>query len=521
MSGAPRPSHSPTRAALLNRMRTDLLFFGRVCLPNMFYARSAPFHREIADVLLNPEYRKINLIAPRSHAKSSLVAGVLPIHHIFFGEGTPHKVVVLVSKTESHAIRLLQTIKDALNYSLPLRHFFGYWGEHSALVWKEREVVLKDNTLILARGTGQQVVGLKHINQRPTLIVVDDPEDLENTKTVERMEFNLRWLLQSLVNSWDPSVGRVVVVGTPQHQRCMVEVLATTSGWKTLRYKAIQDDGSALWPEIWPLERLLKEKESLESIGRVSVFYRDFQCQVVGDEDQLFKPEYLMYWEGDFVINFAGEGILKIQKTYSSSDSSGCVLYDPPRLVAVNVFMGVDPASSVKQSADYSTIVPIGVDSDKNIYVLPYFRRHVTPMQLAKAIIEWHDRYHPLKTHIETVGYQEMLRDYLRNLDNVFISGLETKHNPRTEKSRRLESLEPFFYKRKVYLRPEMSELRDELIMYPRAEHDDLLDGLYYATRRLWTPVHQAVLSKDFTSKNFGAFVFEAQDENLLDGMVL
>jgi len=89
-----------------------------------------------------------------------------------------------------------------------------------------------------------------------------------------------------------------------------------------------------------------------------------------------------------------------------------------------------------------------------------------------------------------------MLRVYLRQRleeEGMYLPGLEKKYNPRTEKSVRLESLEslhPYFYNRKVYMTPNMQDLLDELLMYPRSKNDDLLDGLYYATRGLLKPDH-------------------------------
>jgi hypothetical protein len=37
-----------------------------------------------------------------------------------------------------------------------------------------------------------------------------------------------------------------------------------------------------------------------------------------------------------------------------------------------------------------------------------------------------------------------------------------------------------------------MLELKDELLLYPRGKHDDLLDGLYYAMKKCYTPHHKA-----------------------------
>ena len=51
---------------------------------------------------------------------------------------------------------------------MELRGIYGYWGQHSARNWSRTEIVLKDDTMIMCRGTGQQVVGLKHGNQPHT-----------------------------------------------------------------------------------------------------------------------------------------------------------------------------------------------------------------------------------------------------------------------------------------------------------------------------------------------------------------
>ena len=156
--------------------------------------------------------------------------------------------------------------------------------------------------------------------------------------------------------------------------------------------------------------------------------------------------------------------------------------------------MGVDPASSTKSTADYSTIVAVAIDNDNNRYLLPYYRKRATPMNLADHIIEYFKIYKPVKVRIESVGYQEMLREYVKQRceeENLFISGLEIRENPRNSKSSRLETLEPYFAQKKVYIQEEMLEIKDEMLLYPRAKHDDLLDGMYYAMKKIYAPFHK------------------------------
>lgn len=469
---------------ILLEMQQDMLLFGRMVMPNMFSSESPPFHYDLTKELLNDDEKQINIIAPRGHAKSSVAAGIFPLFHLMFTPGV--KVIVLVSRTQSHATKLLGTIKDVLDYSQEFRYFFGYWGMQSARKWTNTEVELKDGSLIVCKGTGQQIRGIKHGNQRPTLLILDDPEDENNTKTAEAMEYNLRWLLQSGVPSVDPLTGRIVVIGTPQHERCLVETLKEMKGWNTKEYRPILEEDYSLWPEVWPVEKLKEKKEELESINRLSVFYREYLCQIVGDEDNLFRKDDVQYYDG--YIEQTEQGLSTLVLTNLNGEEVN-------ERRPVNVFTGIDPASSTKKGADYSVIFNIAVDGDNNRFVLPYFRKRATPLDLADSIINNFQNYKSAKTRIESVGYQEMLRQYIKEKAEelgMFIPGLEIKENPRTSKSYRLESLQPLFANKKVYIQKDMQAFIDELTLYPRGKHDDLLDGFFYANKNCYRPTHES-----------------------------
>jgi len=476
------------RQVIMDKMRRDLLFFGRIVNPGMFTVASPPFHLELAERLIAPTAVKLNVIAPRGHAKSSLAAGLLPLWHLCFHDGP--KFVVLVSKTQGHANRLLQSIKDIIEFSVPFRALFGYWGKHAARKWTDGEVTLPDGSVILTRGASQQMRGLKVGNQRPTLVVYDDPEDENNTKTEEAIHGNLMNLLKGVVPGLDPRVGRVVLIGTPIKEQSMVLVVSRMEGWETLRYKALMGSEGryrALWPEVWPVERLLAERKALEDIGRVSAFYSEMQCEIVGDSDQLFRREDLHYWEGEVLRDRAGEHYLKVV----SIDGR-----EAEKNVPVNLFMGVDPASSTSARADYTAIVVIAMDRDKNVYVVDYVRKRMKPLDVAQRIMEMYRRYRPKKTQIETVGYQEMLRQYLREHGEEHIPGLEIKNNPRKDKLTRLEGLQPEVARGKWHLMERHIELEEEMVVFPRAAHDDLLDGIFYARKGAYPPYHDAIVEE-------------------------
>lgn len=474
---------------ILLKMREDMLLFGRMIMPNMFTEESPKFHYDITREILGDNAAQLNIIAPRGHAKSSIVAGVYPLFHLMFTPGV--KVIVLVSRTQQHAVKLLGTIKDVFEYSEEFRYFFGYWGQHSARKWTNTEIELKDGSVIICKGTGQQIRGIKHGNQRPTLLILDDPEDENNTKTAEAMEFNLRWLLQSGVPSLDPLRGKICVIGTPQHQRCLVETLKDMVGWNTLEFRPNLEKNISLWPQVWPIKKLVQKKKELDSINRLSVFYREYLCQIVGDEDNLFRHDDFRYYEGTIETDQAGLSTLILTNLNGEA-------VDERR--PVNIFTGVDPASSTKKTADFSVIFNIALDEHNNRFVLPYYRKRATPLALADAIITNFKLYRSTKTRIESVGYQEMLRQYIKEQSErlgLFIPGLEVKENPRTSKSYRLESLQPLFANHKIFMTKQQLELEDELMLYPRARNDDLLDGLFYANKNAYVPSHTVSSKKD------------------------
>jgi predicted phage terminase large subunit-like protein len=342
--------------------------------------------------------------------------------------------------------------------------------------------------------------GLKYIHQRPTKVIYDDPEDENNTLTEEARDKTLNGLLKGIVPGLDPHYGRAGVIGTPIHSQGLVNTLESNPSWFNRKYKGLieneawkegdpeKDRYRALWPEVLSVDRLLEDKASAEAIGKLSTWYSEYQCEIVGDEDQLFREADLRYWKGELQWDVAGNPYLEI---IAKGDPSDMEVFVNPLKIPVNLFMGVDPASSTRRTADYSVIFTIGMDIDKNIYAIDYFRKRVKPLTLASEIIRKFKHFRPQRTQVESTGYQEMLRQYLREHAPEHIPGLEIKNSPRTKKSDRLAGLQPDFAMGKVYLRPHMQDFEQELLLFPRGRNDDLLDGFFYARKGAYIPYHE------------------------------
>jgi predicted phage terminase large subunit-like protein len=471
------------RKKIVNQGYNDLDFLDRTISPQTYYLPSPEVHKEWDTLLLDNSKTQVLIEAPRGTSKSTKVKAKVK-HHITFDEGD--KFVIIQSKTRPEAINRLTSIKNMLEYSKEYRSLFGYCGEQVAEIWREDKITTRIGgfrVTIKAIGTGQQTRGGLEEDTRITLYILDDPDDEDNTKTKESMEANFDKFLGG-VAGLDRRNGRVIVIGTPVRQGCIVDRLKQSSEWEVRSYQAYNPTTKeTLWEEMYPYEWLMSKKKEFEELGKLSKFYSEYMCQIVGEEDQLFKEEYIQYYEGHLDAKQDG-GVLHITKINDKE-----VELSKP----VNVFIGIDPASSTKQTADYSVTMPIAYDENGNIYVLPFFRKRVTPTAHAEQIIDIIKHLKPTRGYVESVGYQEMLRQYLRQRleeEDIYLPGLERKMNPRTEKSVRLETLHPFFYNKKVYFQKDMQEFLDELLMYPRGKHDDIIDAFYYSTRGLIKPAH-------------------------------
>ena len=96
------------RKKILERMYVDPFFFAKVLFgdkenPMHYHLRceSPQFHRDIFKALQDLEVgEKIAIVAPRGHAKTTLVSLIYPLHQILFGD---EKFILLISESETQS----------------------------------------------------------------------------------------------------------------------------------------------------------------------------------------------------------------------------------------------------------------------------------------------------------------------------------------------------------------------------------------------------------------------------------
>ena len=156
----------------------------------------------------------------------------------------------------------------------------------------------------------------------------------------------------------------------------------------------------------------------------------------------------------------------------------------------VNIYIGVDPASTLGVRNDYSVIMVTGVTASNDFYVLEYWRKRVLPMECADEIFKIAERYSPIRRiNIETISYQEMLRNYVHRQSKelgVFLPGIEMGikgYGNQKKKDRLFEGLQPMFKAGAVHLKRTQHEFIGELIDFPKGSHDDIIDAFWLSTQ--------------------------------------
>jgi predicted phage terminase large subunit-like protein len=145
--------------------------------------------------------------------------------------------------------------------------------------------------------------------------------------------------------------------------------------------------------------------------------------------------------------------------------------------------MGVDLAITQKDSADKFAICVLGMDKFKNRYVLDYLDKHLRFGEQTRAIIDFYEKWKPIRVCIETNAYQDAQYQHLKD---DYDTDMRLKPvNQLKDKITRAWKLEPFFENRKMFFRKggNMHLMVEQLVLFPNYRYKDLFDALDLAVR--------------------------------------
>lgn len=141
------------------------------------------------------------------------------------------------------------------------------------------------------------------------------------------------------------------------------------------------------------------------------------------------------------------------------------------------VTMGVDLAISTKTTADYTACVVTGRDANGKIYIIDAQRVQKSYHGIIDFIVAMWQQHRPAVISIENVQFQQAV------VEELIMRGLPVQGTrPTKDKITRFLPTEgKIEHGQLLFTRGLRSEFIEELVSFPEAEHDDLVDALVYA----------------------------------------
>lgn len=333
--------------------------------------------------------RRIGVMAPRNHAKSTCFTVVYPLWRI---GNNPNIRILIVSNSAAQAQGFLREIKDKITKSVKYRKMFGELFpedlKNPGEKWTDREIIVrrsatyKDPT-VSAMGAGGAI-----LSKRADIIICDDILNLDNTRTADQREKIKQWYNEVLMPVLEPD-GIIINVGTAWNLEDLLhEQLKNPNYDVHRRYKALGEGNQPLWPQRWPFEKLMELKQELGSIA----FNKSYQNEALASEDAVFKQGWLEY------AKKIGEH-LTFQYAY---DPARWTLPVQPKAIA----LGVDLAISDKDSGDYTAFAVLAELQNGAKIPLWLEEAKLDFASTERKIVELAGRYRCDIVVVENNGYQ-------------------------------------------------------------------------------------------------------------------
>lgn len=185
-------------------------------------------------------------------AQEQLDAGIIPL------AWDPY--IQIIAVTDDLATEFTAAVKLELERNDLLR---SDWGELAADTTGDGDYVIND-IRVKAFGMEAGIRGGKHGPYRPTLAIVDDPDSKRTVATLELRNKAEGTLSAEIEYGLEPS-GRIFMAGTSLHEDCLVRRVSDRERypeWTIVVFLAIQEDGTALWEQRWPIARLRRLEQA-------------------------------------------------------------------------------------------------------------------------------------------------------------------------------------------------------------------------------------------------------------------
>lgn len=402
-----------------------------------------------------PGNTNLLLLMPRGTFKSSVVTIGYSLQAILHD---PNMRILLDSETFSKSKAFLAEIKGHLEANPEYREVFktihGMYpdgGKKKDLLWTDSQLNLACRTRRRKEPTFSCAgIDVTKNGMHYDLIVCDDLHSEKNVTNKDQIEQVIEhWkLAYSLLDPGRP----MIIIGTRWDYNDLYQHILDyeRDTFNILIRRAIKPNGKLFFPTRLTREFLNDVKRKQGS----RIFSAQYLNEPVDDESATFKRKDMLKksWE-EF-----GDGH------------------------PINWYLSIDPSYEGEYS-DYAALVIAGMDYQRDLYVRHVTRKKMTYAEIISEAFRLYTDFQPKLVLLETVGTQKSIMYELNNemkRRSAWLPLREITHRNKS-KEERIRALAPFYEFHHIFHLddcPNLEELEYELINFPRAKHDDVIDAL-------------------------------------------
>jgi len=460
---------------------SDFRYFARTYFPHYLSRGESLVHRwifnQLPKIVDAKESRQMALAAPRGEAKSTLVSLIFVIWCVLTGR---KRYIMIAMDTFDQAAVMLESIRAELEVNPRLLSDFED-GTGVGEVWNAGVMVTRGNAKIEAVGSGKRIRGRRHGPWRPDLFIGDDLENDENVRTPAQRDKLQGWISKAVLKLGGAGEKfDVIIVGTVLHYDSVLARLLKNPLWCGNRFRALirPPDRMDLW-DRW--EAVLKS----EGEAAARAFYQARRKKMEAGA-KVSWPEARPLYELMTIRARDGHAAFDSElqnEPVSLEDApfARCLHYWTELPEGMISYGAVDPSLGIKGAGrDPSAILVGGFEPLSGVlYVLAADIRRRTPDRIIEDVIALQIRHGCLLWAVEAVQFQEFLRTELMKRGaarGVPVPARAVK--PIADKQLRIEALQPHMEAGQILLHPSQTTLTEQLLHFPKADHDDGPDAL-------------------------------------------
>lgn len=442
--------------------------------PEVFYTPFTAAHDAIFN-LIDSGAKKVAIAAPRGIGKTS-IARTLAARYILFRQVN---FICYVMNSASLAEMQTENLKRELMITPEVLQFFGNiktdtLDEVGSDTFAKTAWTAFGDTLILPRGSGQQVRGLNWHNHRPELIIVDDLENKDELRSEENRKKLKQWFHSDLMKSIDRYSGKycIVYIDTLKHEDSLLQELLDDPEWASVNLALASVEGTidtgiivrSNIPTYMTDAEVTAEFEAHLRRGDLDTFYSEYMNQPVALADTSFRRE-----------NF---------KQYTETDPK----FHDQILPGLENILIVDPAKTVKMQSADSAIAVIGLGLNIfSYYVRDMFSSKVYPDQLYDEIFRLVVLYRCMVVGVEVTSLNQFIVQPIKNemaKRGIYFELIELK--AQGSKEDRIKSVVQYYRNGYMYHNTEKCQkLESQLLSFPKSKLWDCMDCIGYLPKML------------------------------------